>query len=94
LEDLFGAAAAAILVKHAMDHGVIDDNVQCKTICRMKSAFLNVYQISVENESTSIIGGKKGKKQLTMGTPFYHGWYDPPQVGMHHHMGDKVAQGI
>jgi hypothetical protein len=59
---------------------------------KMKSAFVNLYQASVENESSAVIGGKDGKKQLIMGLPIYHGWYDRAQVGMHHQMGDKVVQ--
>jgi hypothetical protein len=42
----------------------------------MKAAFVNLYQASVENESSAVIGGKDGKKQLIMGVPIYHGWYD------------------
>jgi hypothetical protein len=39
-----------------------------------------------------VIGGKDGEKQLVMGLPIYHGWYDQAQTGMHHRMGDKVVQ--
>jgi hypothetical protein len=58
----------------------------------MKSAFVNLYQASVENSSTAVIGGKDGKKQLVMGVPIYHCWYDRAQMGMHHRMGDKIVQ--
>jgi hypothetical protein len=58
----------------------------------MKSAFVNLYQASVENARTVVIGGKDGKKQLVMGVPIYHGWYDRAQTGMHHCMGDKIVQ--
>jgi hypothetical protein len=51
---------------------------------------VNLYQASVENKSSTVIEGKDGKKQLIMGVPIYHGWYDRSQVGMHHRMGDKV----
>jgi hypothetical protein len=58
----------------------------------MKSAFVNLYQASVENASTLVIGGKDGNKQLLMGVPIYHGWYDRVKTGMHHRMGAKVVQ--
>jgi hypothetical protein len=45
----------------------------------MKSAFVNLYRAFVENETTSIVGGKEEKKRLA--------WYDMFQVGMDHHMG-------
>jgi hypothetical protein len=58
----------------------------------MKSALVNMYHASVENESTEIIGGNDGKKQLVIVAPIYHGWYDIAQVVMHQRMGDKVVQ--
>jgi hypothetical protein len=60
----FGAAAAIIMVKHYLDPGVTDTTVQFETVRKMKSAFVNLYQASVENESSAVIGGKDGKKQL------------------------------
>jgi hypothetical protein len=35
----------------------------------MKSAFVNIYQASVDNASTAVIEGKDGKKKLVMGVP-------------------------
>jgi hypothetical protein len=92
LEDEFGAGAAAIMARHSMDPGITEDTVQFETVRKMKSAFVNLYQASVENASTAVIGGKDGKKQLVMGVPIYHGWYDRAQTGMHHRMGDKIVQ--
>jgi hypothetical protein len=92
LEDEFGAGAAAIMARHSMDPGITEDTVQFETVRKMKSAFVNLYQASVENTSTAVIGGKDGKKQLVMGVPIYHGWYDRSQTGMHHRMGDKIVQ--
>jgi hypothetical protein len=76
-----------------MDPGITEDTVQFETMRKMKSSFVNLYQASVENASTAVIGGKVGKKQLVMGVPIYHGWYDRAQTGMHHRMGDKIVQG-
>jgi hypothetical protein len=92
LVDKFGAAAATIMVKHSLDPGVMETTVQFETVRKMMSAFVNLYQASVENESSAVIEGKDGKKQLIMGVSIYHGWYDRAQVGMHHRMGDKVVQ--
>jgi hypothetical protein len=76
LEYEFGAGAAAIMARQSMDPGIIEDTVQFETVRKMKSAFVNLYQASVENASTAVIGGKDGKKKLVMGVPIYHGWYD------------------
>jgi hypothetical protein len=92
LEDEWGAAAAVIMVKHYFDPGVTESTLQYETARKMKSYFVNMYHITVENNSTSIIGGKDGKKQLVMGAPIYHTWYDRAQVGMHHRMGENVVQ--
>jgi hypothetical protein len=92
LMDEFVAAAATIMVKHSMDPGVMETTVQFETVRKMKSAFVNLYQASVENERSAVIGGKDGTKKLIMGVPIYHVWYERAQVGMHHLMGDKVLQ--
>jgi hypothetical protein len=31
-------------------------------------------------------------KQLMLGVPIYHGWYNRAHVGVHHRMGDKVER--
>jgi hypothetical protein len=92
LEDEFGAGAAVIMAKHSMDSGVTESTVQFETVRKMKSASVNLYQASVDNASTAVIGGKEGEKQLVMGVPIDHGWYDRAKTGMHHGMGDKVVQ--
>jgi hypothetical protein len=92
LEEEFGAEEAAIMARHSMDPGITEDTVQYDTVRIMKLAFVNLYQASVENASTTLIGGRDGKRQLVMGVPIYYGWYDRAQTGMHHRMGDKVVQ--
>jgi hypothetical protein len=74
LEDEFRAGAAVIMSKHSMDSGVTESTVQFETVRKMKSAFINLYQASVNNASTAVIGGKDFNKQLVMGVPIYHGW--------------------
>jgi hypothetical protein len=92
LEDEFGAGAAAIMVRHSMDPGITEDTVHYETVRKMKSVFANLYQASVENARKAVIGGRYGKRQLVMGVPIYHGWYDRAQTGMYHCMGDTVVQ--
>jgi hypothetical protein len=92
LEDEFGAGAAVIMAKHSMDPGVTESTVQFETGRKMKSSFANLYQASLGNASTVVIGGKDGKKQLVMGVTIYHGWYDRAKTGMHNLVGDKVVQ--
>jgi hypothetical protein len=71
---------------------VTESTVQFETVRNMKSAFVNLYQASVDNTSMAVIGGKDSKKQLVMGVIIYHGWYERANIGMHHRMGDKVVQ--
>jgi hypothetical protein len=82
---------AIIMAKHSMDLGVMEAKVQFQTVRKTKSAVVNLYQASVENESTEVIGRKGDKKQLITGAPIYHDWCDRAQVGMHHRMGDTVG---
>jgi hypothetical protein len=49
LEDDFGAGAVVIMVKHSMDPGVTESTVQFETVRKMKSAFVNLYQATVDN---------------------------------------------
>jgi hypothetical protein len=58
LEDEFGATTAAIMLKHSLDPGATESTLQFETVRKMNSAFVSMYHASVENESTSIIGGK------------------------------------
>jgi hypothetical protein len=53
-----------------MDPGITEDTVQYKTVRKMKSAFANLYQASVDNASTEVIGGRDGKRKLVMGCTF------------------------
>jgi hypothetical protein len=92
LQDEFGAGVAVIMVKNSLDLGVTEDTVQYETVRKMKSAFVNMYNVYVENKRTAIIGGKDGNKLLVLGAPVYYCWDDRAQVGMHHRMGDKVVQ--
>jgi hypothetical protein len=61
LEDEFVARTAAIMARHSMDPGITEDTVQYETVRKMKSAFVNLCQASVENASTVFIGGKDGE---------------------------------
>jgi hypothetical protein len=92
LGDEFGAGAAAIMAKHSIYPGVTESTAQFKKVRKMEPALVNLYRASVENAGTAVIGGKDSKKQLVMGVPIYHGWYDRAKMGVHHRMGDKVVQ--
>jgi hypothetical protein len=89
LEDEFGAGATIIMAKHSIDPGMTESIFQFETVRKMRSAFNQAF---VDNASTEVIGGKDGKKQLVMGVPICHGWYDREKTGMHHRMKDKVVQ--
>jgi hypothetical protein len=92
LEDEFEAGAEIIMVKHSMDPGVNESTAQFETVRKMKSACINLYQASVDNASTEVIGVKNGKKQLIMGVPIYHDWHGRANTGMHNRMGDTMVQ--
>jgi hypothetical protein len=58
----------------------------------MKSAFVNVYFASVENQGIAIVGGRDGKKVVSMEAPIYLEFFGRFQTVMHNSMGDKVVQ--
>jgi hypothetical protein len=71
LEDEFGVGAAVIIMaKHSMDPGVNESTAQFETVHKTKSAFVNIYQASVDNASTEVIGYKDGKSNWSWGCPF------------------------
>jgi hypothetical protein len=39
---------------------VTETTVQCNTVRKMKSAFVNLYHASVENQGSAIVGGEMG----------------------------------
>jgi hypothetical protein len=91
LEDDFGDGAAAIMARHSMEPGIMEDTVQFETVRKMKSAFVNLYQASVENASTAVIGGKDEKSNWLWGYPSTMvGMTEPRQECKR--MGDKIVQ--
>jgi hypothetical protein len=58
----------------------------------MKSAFVNLYHASVENQGSAIVGGGDGKRFVSMDAPIYSEFFGRFQAGIHHRMGDKVVQ--
>jgi hypothetical protein len=92
LYDELGAGASYIMASNYMDPGITEDTVQFETVRKMKSAFVNLYQASVENANIAVIGEMDGNKPLVMGVPICHSWYNRAHTGMHHRMGDKVVQ--
>jgi hypothetical protein len=57
VEDKFGMGAAIVLLKHSLDPGVTETTVQYNTLRKMKSAFVNLYHASVEDQGSAIVGG-------------------------------------
>jgi hypothetical protein len=60
----------------------------------MKSAFVNVYFASVENQGSAIVGGKDGEEFVSMEAPIYLEFFERFQAGMHTCMGDKVVHDL
>jgi hypothetical protein len=92
VKDRFGMGVAILLLKHSLDPGVMGSTVQYNTVRKMKSAFVNVYSASVENQGSAIVGGRDGKKFVSMDALIYSELCGRFQAGMHNRMGDKVVQ--
>jgi hypothetical protein len=87
-----GMGAAIVLLKHYLDHGVTETTVQYNTVQKIKSAFVNLYHAPVENQGSAIVGGRDGKRFISMYAPIYSEFFGRFQAGMHNRMGDKVVQ--
>jgi hypothetical protein len=92
VEDKFGTGAALMLLKHSLNLGVIETTVQYNTVRKMKSAFVNLYHASVENQGSAIVEERDGKRFVSMDLPIYSEFFGRFQAGMHNRMGDKVVQ--
>jgi hypothetical protein len=57
IEDKFGMGGAIVLLKHYLDPRVTETTEQYNTVQKMKSAFVNLYHASVENQGSAIVGG-------------------------------------
>jgi hypothetical protein len=71
VEEKVGMGAAIVLLKHSLDHGVTETKVQYNTVQKMKSAFVNLYHAPVENQGSAIVGGRDGKRFVSMDAPIY-----------------------
>jgi hypothetical protein len=84
VEDNFGMGAAIVLLKHSLDPGVTETTVQYN--------FLIFYHALVENQGSAIVGGRDGKRFVSMDAPIYSDLFGRFQAGTHNRMGDKVVQ--
>jgi hypothetical protein len=91
VEDKFGMGAAIVLLKRSLDPRVTETTVQYNTVRKMRSAFVNIYHASVENQGSAIVGERDGKRFVSMDAPIYSEFFGRFQAGMHNRMGDKVV---
>jgi hypothetical protein len=92
VEDKFGMGDAVVLLKHSLDPVATKTTVQYNTVRKMKSAFVNLYHASLENQGSAIVGERDGKRFMSMDAPIYSEFFGRFQAGMHNIMGDKVVQ--
>jgi hypothetical protein len=71
VKDSFGMGVVIVLLKHYLDPVVTESTVQYNTVRKMRSAFVIVYFASVDNQGSSIVGGRDGKKFVYMEAPIY-----------------------
>jgi hypothetical protein len=81
VEEKFGMGAAIVLLKHSLDPGVNETTVQYNTVRKMKSAFVNLYHVSVENQGSAIFGGRDGKWFVSMDAPINSDFFGSFQAG-------------
>jgi hypothetical protein len=60
-----------VLLTHSLDPGVSGTTVHYNTVRKMKSAFVNLYHASVENQGSAIVGIRDGKRCVSMDAPIY-----------------------
>ncbi|CAJ1962796.1 unnamed protein product [Cylindrotheca closterium] len=91
LEDTFGMAIAACLLRRSLDPGRNENTIQFATARRFRSAFSNAYHASKNVGNISSMAYEANKFYTTT-CPTYGYWFARFILGCHKRMGDKVVQ--
>ena len=77
LEDTFGMFAACIMLKHSLNPGIKETNVQFGTILKTRSTLTNYSNTTIAELLESVlVGGLKGTRFHFSRTPMYVLWFD------------------
>jgi len=88
-DDVFGMAAAIVILQSSLRTGKYDKHVQFGTIRKFRSAFSNVYHASVEGQNAMVMA-KDTRKLMVTKCPTYGTWFERFMRGCHKRMGEIV----
>ena len=93
VEDIQGMGLACCMLMRSLDEGRNESTIQYTTVLKMKTAFANMYRVSVHSSERSVIA-KDLTKLYTSTSPTHSEWFERFQKGLHERMGDKVKQDL
>ncbi len=93
VRDEFGMAIAAATLSRSLDPGKNSEFIQFNTARRVRSAYSNCWNASVNTLDTGVMQDGQAKLMITS-CPVYHYWYTRMMKGMHERMGDLVVQDL
>ncbi len=91
--DEFGMSVAAATLSRSLDPGKNAEYIQFNTARRIRSAYSNCWNSSVNTLDTGVMQDGQAKLMVTS-CPVYHYWYTRMMKGMHERMGDLVVQDL
>jgi hypothetical protein len=93
-KDKTNAGGTAVIMRHSLDPGRMEDTIQFETVRKMKSSMVNMAHAAAGCYGKPAVGGSEGKKYIITGDWVFHDWFDRFMRGMHNHMGDNVQQDL
>ena len=91
LEDTFGMAAAVAMLDRSLDPGRYEEHVQFETFRKLRSAFTNLYQASVEGLKDRVGAYEKNKTWFSLSPTMGFG-FTQFMEGIHRRVGDLVKR--
>lgn len=89
LKDSWGMGVAVSLLLRSLDQGVTEDTVQWGTVRKLRGAFSNVWQASIEGPKSTVIQLDTTKLYVTT-CPTNSMWFERFTKGIHKRQGDNI----
>jgi hypothetical protein len=93
VDDTQGMGLAVCILLRTLDEGKNETTVQFSTAQRMKTAYANMWRVSLEGSGGAVIS-RDTVKMFHTTCPTHGEWFEKFTKGMHERMGDKVRQDL
>jgi hypothetical protein len=88
VEDFQGMSVAVLILMRSLDPGINETYVQFNTARKMRSAYANFWQASIEGENDAVVQ-RNTTKLFSTNCPTHGPWFERFMLGMHKRQGDQ-----